>query len=285
MQHKRMKSRFLATLALAMTATIATPTVQAGWFDQSLFGPSDEKRLNEWAKNPDKKMTWGEWDFIRLATRGDGSKPNSHPVQLNVKQVAAALASVQGVPFKDVKQLFSDSEVERLSQAIVAGLKNATPDQELVFVSTGQHLWTGLVAPVVGNCGRIFFADGKLNILLGMHHADFVADKQSGSRQDPKFDFGSRTTPAKNVNLTGVTEGQATLIRNDWIALTLQPDTAPAAAGATAVAAPAAAPAASTDAFYTKQESRLKALQRLRDQGLITDAEFQAKRAQIIKDL
>ncbi|QSI78788.1 SHOCT domain-containing protein [Niveibacterium microcysteis] len=285
MQHKRMKSRFLATLALAMTATLVTPTVQAGWFDQSLFGPSDEKRLNEWAKSPEKKMTWGEWDFIRLATRGDGSKPNAHPVQLNVKQVAAALASIQGMPFKDVKSLFSDSEVERLSQAVVAGLKNATPDQELVFVSTGQHAWTGLVAPVVGNCGRIFFADGKLNVLLGMHHADFVADKQNGSRLDPKFDFGSRTLPAKNVNLTGVTEGQATLVRNDWIALTLQPDNTPAAASATPSTAPAATAAPIGDSFYTKQESRLKALQRLRDQGLITEAEFQAKRAQIIKDL
>lgn len=284
MQHKRMKSRFLATLALAITATLATPTVHAGLFDQSLFGPSDEKRLEEWAKSPDKKMTWGEWDFVRLATRGDGSKPNAHPVQLNVKQVAAVLASVQGMPFKDVRPLFSDSEVEHLSKAIVAGLRNATPDQELIFVSTGQHFWTGLVAPVVGNAGRIFFADGKLNVLLGMHHSDFVADKQNGSRQDPKFDFGSRATPAKNANLTGVTEGQATLVRNDWIALSLQPDAAPAATGATAVAAPAAV-APSADTFYTKQESRLKALQRLRDQGLITEAEFQAKRAQIIKDL
>lgn len=284
MQHKRMKSRFLATLALAVAATLATPTVQAGLLDQSLFGPSDEKRLDEWAKNPDKKMTWGEWDFVRLAVRGTGSKPNAHPVQLNVKQVANALASVQGMPFKEVKPVFSESEVTRLSLAIVAGLKSATPDQELIFVTTGQHAWTGLVAPVLGNAGRVFFADGKLNIILGMHHSDFVADKQSGSRQDPKFDFGSRSVEAKDVRLTGVTEGQATLVRNDWIALTLQPDSSPAASGAAPANAPAAA-VPSADAFYTKQESRLKALQRLRDQGLITDAEFQAKRAQIIKDL
>lgn len=281
MQHKRMKSRFLATLALAVTATLATPTVQAGLLDQPLFGPSDEKRINEWAKNPEKKMAWGEWDFVRLAVRGDGSKPNAHPVQLNVKEVATALAAIQGRPFKDVKPLFSESEVVHLSMAIVAGLKNATPDQELIFVSTGQHGWTGLIGAAVGNCGRIFFVDGKLNIILGMHHSDFIAEKQNGSRQDPTFDFGSRKVEAKDVHLTGVTEGQATLVRNDWIALTLQPDTASAIGAATTVAPGAP----STDAFYAKQESRLKALQRLRDQGLITDAEFQTKRAQIIKDL
>ncbi|GAA5183849.1 hypothetical protein GCM10025771_36450 [Niveibacterium umoris] len=293
MQYLHKKARSLAVAALTIATGLATVPSHAGLFDETLFGPSDEKRLEQWTKSPEKKLTWGDVDFVRLVARNGGS-PNAQPVSLDVKQVAAALATIQARPFRDVKELFSEDEIKKLSPAIVAALKIAGPDQDLAFVISGQHAWTGLVAPVLTNTGRIFFADGKLNIIIGLLQADVVGNKLYGSRQDPKFDLGSRTAPAKDVKIIGVTEGQAQLVREDWIALTLAPSAAPAVAGA-AVAAPAAGAAATakpataaepgTDAFYAKQESRLKALQRLKDQGLITETEFQAKRAQIVKDL
>lgn len=289
MQHAHKKARFLAAAALTLAAGMVTQPVLAGWFDESLFGPGDDKRLEQWVKSPEKKMSWGDLDYVRLSVRGNGSSANAHPVTLDVNQVSHALASIQARPFKDVKELFAPDEVKRLAPAIVAGLKIAGPDQEILFVSSGQHAWTGLIAPVLTNAGRIFFADGKLNVIVGVNHADVMGNKLYGSRQDPKLDFGSRSEQAKGVMLVGVSEGQAKIVRDDWIALSLAATAAPAAtaaaATATGVAAQPAAADPSVDAFYSKQESRLKALQRLKDQGLITDAEFQAKRAQIVKDL
>ncbi|MFN3295254.1 SHOCT domain-containing protein, partial [Caldimonas sp.] len=47
--------------------------------------------------------------------------------------------------------------------------------------------------------------------------------------------------------------------------------------------AAAAAPARRDERFYEEQEQRLRGLQRLRDQGLITDEEFQRKRREILQ--
>lgn len=292
MQHPRKTARRLAAIAFSIAAALSASTVRAGLMDESLFGPSNEERIAEWSKAPEKKLRWGDWDSLQLVARDGGSKSNSHPVVLDPALLAKALSSIEGKPFKDTKPVFSQAEVKRFVPAIVAALAKASPDQELVFVSTGQHAWTGLVAPVLGNAGRIFYADGKLNLIFGMLHSDFPlaqGNRDGGSvatRPDVKINFGSRAAASKDVLIVGVKEGEAQLLRSDWIAVSI------GAGAATAAVSPStakpAAPAASdpgTDAFYSKQEGRLKALQRLRDQGLITDAEFQAKRAQIIKDL
>ena len=294
MQHPRKMARRLATIALSLATAISASTVQAGLLDETLFGPTNEERLAEWAKTPEKKLKWGDWDSLQLVVRGSGSTPNSHPVQLDPEQLTKALTAIQGRPFKDTKPVFSKDEVKRLVPAIIAGLRAASPDQELAFVSTGQHAWTGLVAPVLGNSGRIFYADGRLNLIFGMLHNDFPLNQGNRdnasftARPDVKINFGSRSSMTQGIEITGVTEGEAKLVRNDWIAITVGPAAAATAAAPASSSNRAASPAASdpgTDAFYSKQEGRLKALQRLRDQGLITDAEYQAKRAQIVKDL
>ena len=323
--YQKHPTRRLMTLLIAAAAIGGTVPAQAGWFDSPLFGGSDSTRLAKWLQHPDGGyMRWGDWDRLKVDGRagGEDGPPNQQPVQIAPEQIAAALLAIQCQPYKEVRQLFSDDEVKRFAPAIAGALQRATPNDDLIFVSTGQHAWSGLVAPVLGNVGRIFVQDGRLNVILGMMHADFVSDYNQGSRQFPNFDYGSRSFQTKGIKLVGVSSGEAKLIRDDWIAVTLPPiqtlaqqrepqpvatplvvpasggapvpaaTVAPAAAAGTAtaaavVAAPAMVPAGdpNTDSFYRKQESRLRALQRLRDQGLITDAEFQQKRAEILKDL
>ena len=284
--------------ALALTAALAAPAAQAGFFDD-LFGNKDSTRLEKWAGSPDDTMKWGEWDFLRIDTRGAQAQPSAQPVQLTADQVATALAGIKIQGFKQTNTLFSEDEVRRFAPAIAIGLAKANAYQDLIFVSTGQHSWSGLMAPLLSNSGRIFFADGRLNLILGSAHVDFLADLRQGSRQAPKFDFGSRGTRAQKVNILGVEKGEAKIIREDWIAISIDSVAAPAivpAASANPIdrnrispvqqAQPAAqaAPAAE-DPFYGKQEARLRALKRMRDQGLITDEEFQQKRADVLKNL
>src|SRR6185369_6199039 len=91
--------------------------------------------------------------------------------------------------------------------------------------------------------------------------------------------------------------------RGDWIALPLAAATTPAAPALTApaaapaalvapaaAAAPAPAPAAPgarprDAAFYEEQAQRLKGLKMLRDQGAITEEEYQQKRKEILSAL
>ena len=104
-----------------------------------------------------------------------------------------------------------------------------------------------------------------------------------------------RSSTARGVLRGGValssTQGQA--VRPDWLVFPLQASvpavTVPAGAGAAPAAAatlptPASVvPARRDDRFYEEQEQRLRGLQRLRDQNLITEEEFQRKRREILQ--
>ena len=49
--------------------------------------------------------------------------------------------------------------------------------------------------------------------------------------------------------------------------------------------APAPAPAARDEAFYEAQAQRLRALKKLRDENLLSEAEYQEKREAILRTL
>jgi hypothetical protein len=143
--------------------------------------------------------------------------------------------------------------------------------------------------------------EGALNLIV--HDARLaVLDRYYADRTLPKFQYGSRqTASSESLQAPG-----ATNLRRDWLALPLAtavattPATAPApaAAATTPVAAPPTAPAvvpatapAPTPAgtrdaaFYEAQAQRLKALKKLREENLLTEAEYQEKREAILKTL
>jgi hypothetical protein len=82
-------------------------------------------------------------------------------------------------------------------------------------------------------------------------------------------------------------------LRGDWVIFPLQAlssvvasPAGPAPLPAMSAAPPSAAPAAAArrdDRFFEEQEQRLRGLQRLREQNLITEEEFQRKRREILQ--
>jgi len=97
--------------------------------------------------------------------------------------------------------------------------------------------------------------------------------------------------------IVGVDQGDGKLVRNDWISLAIvtpRPVTTPPGALAPASAStqapttqvtPQATPIDPAEALIRKSEARLKALQRLKNEGLLSDEEYRQKRAEILKDL
>lgn len=285
--------RKAAVVILTLLATLSAPTCQANLFGSLFSGRDANERVQEWAAKPDKPIKWGEWDQLSLEKHTGA--PNAHPVQLSVEQVAEALASIQIQAFRQIRPLFSESEVRRFSLAIALALGKASPEQDVVFISTGEHE-EGLTAPTQANSGRVFYADGHINVLIGLAHQDFLADLRQGSQQAPKFATGSRSQAASEVKVMGIRKGDAKIIRNDWIAITppkIQPKkklyVAPTNAKSTQYKAVAteAAPAAQVDdeSYYKKQESRLRSLQKMYEQGLINEAELKAKRTAVLGDI
>ncbi|NVO08036.1 MAG: SHOCT domain-containing protein [Rhodoferax sp.] len=114
----------------------------------------------------------------------------------------------------------------------------------------------------------------------------------------PVYDFGSRSAASGSK----IAAAGALQLRSDRLVLNLGAATPQAAAPAAmapvaAAAQPAAQPvapqaapapaatAARDKAFFEQQAQRLEGLKNLRDKNLITDAEYQQKRAEILQSL
>lgn len=142
------------------------------------------------------------------------------------------------------------------------------------------------MAPTLGVTARLFLKGGALNLIVHDTRLDFMG-RYVAEQVLPAFVYGTRAS-ASGAKLEAP---GATCLRADWLALplTASPAVPAAPTSATAPAAPAAALAPATAgprdaAFYEAQTERLRALKRLRDEHLITESEYQAKREAILKD-
>jgi len=289
-------------ISLSLGALLVAGPVHAGALD-GLLGFTDSGNVDYWTSHKDKAMKWGDWDYISFERRkgAEAGAPSSHPATLTEQQVTTLLGAVRLQPEKagqPAKPLFTEDETNRLAAAIAGGLAVASPDEDLVFLTSGRRDFKELFGRMA-NSGRVFIADGQFNIIIGTELSDALMYVRPGTKAFLNLPTGSRGKAAKDVHLATVAGGQ--LKREDWVVLPLNLQAAPAAAApaaatpaaapaAAAVAAPAAAAAVSpadaeSDAFFKKQGARLKGLQNMRDQGLITEEEFQAKRAEIVKGL
>lgn len=231
-------------------------------------------RAASWIGHPEQPLKLGEWEAVRLQRRSgaEAGKPNAHPVRLTPAQLAPMLASVRLAG--ESASLFAPSEQEQLAHALAAALSMATPDQDVLFLTRGRHGDKGFIGMDLANAGRVFVADGKLNLIVGTAQSDLLNRLRPGIRPAREPDPGTRS----HAGAVALAAGQGGLApRSDWLAFGLDgPASAP-------VAAPAATPMAPSTS--TGVEERLRTLKRLHEQQLITDTEYQQKRAEILKSL
>ncbi len=238
----------------------------------------------QWRWQP-ANFTW-----VKRVPAEAGAPANDQPVRLAKETLAAALASVRFSADGKDTPLFVKDEVPVLAKILGEAFALAKPDEDLVLLSTARR-GGGLMAAAQGVTARLFVKDGALNLLVHDTRQDFM-DRYLVEGAQPSFTYGSRMAAAP-VSLAAP---GATRLRGDWLALPLAappaapaaPVPAPAAAPAPQPAAPAAAltPAAAGPrdaAFYEAQTERLRALKKLRDENLITEAEYQARREAILK--
>ena len=129
---------------------------------------------------------------------------------------------------------------------------------------------------------------GVLNLIVHDARLDFM-DRYLVDNLQPTFVYGSRKAASAAV----LQAPQATRLREDWLTFSLAVAPAPApvatAAPMAAPVAPAAPPElaspARDSAFYEAQTRRLKVLKQLRDEDLLSEAEYQEKREAILKTL
>jgi len=239
--------------------------------------PAAEAEQTQWTLSA---FTW-----VKRVPAEPGAPPNAQPAQVSAEALRALLAPVQArVEKKDVP-LFGRDELKELAGALSEALALAQPGEDLVLLSTGKH-GASFFQPAEGLTARLFVQGGALHLIVHEARVEFLTAYQLANVQ-PTFTYGARGTASAAL----LQAPKATRLRPDWLAFPLTPPPAPAPTAAPAptpalTAAPAVTPApAAEDAAYEAKARRLRTLKRLREDNLISEAEYQERRDAILKAL
>jgi len=255
----------------------------------------------------------GRFSWVRIETRESGAAPNQHPFNVAPAALRAMLERMQLVSAKP-EPLFTAKQLDEIIAPLATALGQANAEQDVSFAVSDQFGYLGPLASRAVTTARVFHRDGRLDVIAGLVRRDFESQFRGSGVLIP-FEPGQRAKPVERGAKLAVAAGNGNQVRDDWIALSTSvvatapggaapaaaaPATAPAPAAAAATAAGAAAPAPvpapsaaptpappakDAEALYRSTADRLRALDKLRSDGLITEAEYQEKRRQILREL
>ncbi len=205
-----------------------------------LFFPSSVTAINWFGGDGEKEgVIWslGINRYIKYADQ-DESKfgRNEHPIELNKKELQLALRALV-IPDdgffasdEEIKAIFTVQQIQLLSEQLPKALKNAKSEQDIIFVLESVKTKLLGLKDKAYTTGRIFFNEGKLNIIIGEY--DFFRNEAFEKTYDPggqsavpyNFNLGKRTKPSKafkgiSINITGIENKKLNKIRHDWFVI------------------------------------------------------------------
>jgi hypothetical protein len=250
---------------------------------------------------------WGEWnDYVKLDAV---NAVNQHPVSFSAEQLTRLLGQFYKLEgSKEPAPYFSQDEISRLSTKLVPLFAKAKSGDDIEF-STSFSANGSFLVPRKLNSGRLFVESGQLNLIIGSCAAEQDITYQQLNNKYRELDRGNRMKPAEKLRCELLAGNNAERANNrpDWLKLNINsaltsnavlvfPSTrkltfgTSVASEVTTTSAPvkstslSANPPGSTTSLSGSEE-RLLNLKQLHDKGLITDAEYEQKRAEVIKDL
>jgi len=241
------------------------------------------------AAAPDRTQ-WklASFTWVKRVPAEPGAPANAHPAALTEAAIQALLAPIQVKDMGKDVPLFGQDDLKDLPKALSQALSLAQPGEDLILLSTNKHgsgLRAGFLERATGLTARLFVRDGTLNLIVHDARMDFM-DRYLVDNMQPTFVYGSR----QKASTETLQAPQATRLRGDWLTFPLAapaPVAAmlPVVAPAALKAAPEPAPPIRDAAFFEAQTQRLKVLKQLREENLISEAEYQEKREAILKTL
>lgn len=261
----------------------------------------------------------GNDQWVKIEPQDDpAALPNDHPVRLGIEAITNALGALQirlvdsDTATETQRSVFTRDELGILAPQVASGLAKAGPQQDVTFSTIGSHPLAagGLMKDPGVNAGRVFYEDGKLNVIFGELQSNYRKKNVYGQRSE---DFsprrqGSRSKAIKQkwtlaerpgVEIHSTNDGG---LRSDWVAidtavagsqtLAARPPSEPpprqaASAPVATATAPAAAtePAPKTETSNANLEQRLQKLKDLKEKGLISEEAYRAKMQELLSEL
>jgi hypothetical protein len=257
--------------------------------------------------------------YVRIETSEPGAQRNEQPYSVDPAQIRAVLHALR-LPSEKNESLLNDAEIDEISLHLSRALVKATDSQDVCFAVSGRYGTFSFISPRRVTTARVFRTEGRLNLVFGMVRHDWDSEfKATGTLI--AFEPGRRAGPLPNEPQVAIDPAYGESRRADWIVLRdLDSVAAPTATPSTTTAPPAPVPAATAPAAtppaappppapaatvppapapatpppaappgtqpgYDTIAQRLRTLQKLRDDGLITQQEYEQKRQEILKGL
>ena len=253
---------------------------------------------------PATRTVWESGDeYVRLVAR-DGARGarNDHPVKIAPQTLTAIMADLMATPankrksdvvitaeLSDAIPLFSQAAASRLGKALALALRNAKPDQDVVFRIRDNTSLIGFISKPVHTTARVFWRNRRLHAIFGPVHQGIVKRMVMGRKTgvvnppgQPKRGAIARSdyrvAPTPGVRYARMRGGKR---RPDWIVI--DPDIA--TSKALADETPAAPATRAAPPAGRSLEERLRRLKKLRREGLISEKDYRQKVRTILEEI
>ena len=255
-----------------MATTLEEPMGPRHWMRQAMLMVALAPLALSAANAGQTYWSVGSFTWVKRVPAEAGAALNAHPAQLSEEAIQALLSRVRATVQGKTVSLFARDELRDLLPALSEALALAQPGEDLLLLSSSRR---SRIERAEALTARLFVREGALNLIVHDVRLSFM-DRWLEEAVQPEFVYGSRT----NASSAELSAPLGTRPRPDWLVLPLVQATVPAAAPATPQA-----PSSAEVASYEAKAQRLRTLKRLRDENLISEAEYQEKRDAILKTL
>jgi hypothetical protein len=226
-----------------------------------------------------------EYGFVRIEHIEPEAADNTQPFNISEDALNQALKKLRVMGnFGNAEPVFTDDELTNIVPPLAAALAKAGPKEDVTFASPGRHGLFGDNSPRTVTTGRLFMRDQQLNLIFGLIQDPFEQRLMDNNSELRPFTPGSRKVRIQNMS--EIVDNQTRLVgdRSDWVVFDA---TRLAAAHAptqdkTEGANNPTTPKASVDNHYQEIESRLRLLDRLKADRVITEDEYRERRRAIL---
>ena len=217
---------------------LAVASASLTLFAATICGADTSRDVVLWSAND-------QW--VKIVPQDDpAAPPNEHPAQLPTEEVSHALRVLQvRIVDKDTgtetqRSVFTSDEIQNLAPRVASGLAQAGPRQDVTFSTTASHPLSngGFVRAVGINAGRVFYDDGKLNVIFGELQSSYRKKNLYGQRTE---DFNPRRQGARDKEAEQKLRLAASpgvefrsidgAVRNDWVTIDSEVATSAAQSG------------------------------------------------------
>src|SRR5438046_6067480 len=119
---------------------------------------------------------WSSGDeFVALQPADSGSTANAHPVDLNAEQIAATLSRIAFTRDGKKRELLDAASATRIAPHVAQAFRRASAQQDVLFAAVTTTKAELIGQNEVSVAARAFYADGRLQLIVGDLHASNIA--------------------------------------------------------------------------------------------------------------